>query len=141
MQHRGQVVDPVQGEAAEDCVEGIGGVRELLFGGENIANERDGGVEGEGRVAMEEGAGGVGAGELADAVGEGAGDRLGGVRVGVGAREGARDVAGVRAEVENFGEVPVYVLGCWLSWRLCGADVAGQSGADRAAGMVGGSHQ
>jgi hypothetical protein len=51
----GEVIDPVQGEGREDCVEGIGLVGDRLCGMEDFASYLEGAVEGEICVAVEEG--------------------------------------------------------------------------------------
>lgn len=70
-EERGEVVDPVDGQRREHGVEGVGLVGEGLEIGDDFALDGDLLVEGEVLVAVEEGARGLGAGELLDAFGEG----------------------------------------------------------------------
>ncbi len=82
----------------------------MVDGGENDAAMRgEEGVEGVGRVAVEERGGGVDGGEVRDAGGRGDWGR--GLAGGGGDGERAGNVAGVSAEVEDRREMPVDVLG------------------------------
>lgn len=98
-------------QAAEDSVEGVRIVGKGLGGGEDLAGEVELLVEGEVGIAVEQGGGGVGGGELAHAGGAGTG--VGGVFGGEGQLVG--DVAGVCAEVEDVGEVAVDVLDGYIA--------------------------
>ena len=106
----GEIVDPVEGEGGEDGVEGVFGIGEVFFVLEGVAREVQQGVEGEGGVTVEGGGGGVGRCEVGEAGGEWGGDGGGRVGVWVWGCEGAGDVAGIGTEVEDGGEVPLYIL-------------------------------
>ena len=98
----GEVVDPVEGEGGEDGIVGFGGEgKGLSWWGEHEAFvRREECVEGCSGVAIEEGWGCIGRGEVCEASCE----------RGRGGGEGAGYVAGIGAEVEDLGEVSVYVL-------------------------------
>lgn len=107
-QGAGQVVDPVKREGAEDGIEGVCGVGQGFFIGEDVAGEVQLVVEREGGVAVEERGGGVGGGEMRNARGDWGGFLCVGIWIWEG--EGARDVTGVGTEVEDVGEMAIDVL-------------------------------
>lgn len=109
-QHAGEVVDPVQAEVAQHQVEGRRLERQALLVVQDLPRDGQPVVEGQVRVAVQLRVRRVGGDQLGDAARERRGARLRRVRVWVLAGEGARDVAGVRAQVEGAWEVSLDVL-------------------------------
>ena len=111
-----QVVDPVHRHAAEDHVEGVWGEGKELVVLEHVAGQFEVGhvgciQRGVVDVAVQERGGGFGGDELGDFGCERVGHWGFGFGVWVRAQQGAGDVAGVGAEVEDEGERAFDVLG------------------------------